>query len=158
MLDLTQRTPNLQSSVMCLGLEETLAPTLKYLFFELPVPDLPHEVNFCIVNVWINGRGDFAQSVRILNTKRSETLVFTGDQPFTLTDPATPQMMTNEIVGLKLTDVGQYWVQVSLDGNSILEYPFTVSLKKQTATIDIYLPNPAARITQFPPGGGGLTP
>ncbi len=152
------QTPDLQSSVICLDLDEAAAPTLKYLFFELPLPELPLHVGFFIINIWINGRGDFKQSVRILDTSRSKSLLYTGEQPFTITDPATPQMMTNQIVDFKFAEVGQYWVQISLDGNSILEYPFTVRLEKQTKTVDLYLPNPAARITQFPPDGGGLTP
>src|SRR5262249_41016623 len=81
------RGPSLQFSVMCLDLiqEEQKPPTLQHLFYEIPIPSLPFRIGrFHVVNCWTNGRGQFQQSVKILNPTKTKILIETGQQNFIL--------------------------------------------------------------------------
>jgi hypothetical protein len=125
-----RQRPSLQFSVMCLNLiEEGGPPTLQYLFYELPLPELPYKMErFYVVNCWINGRGQFKQSIRILDPSKTRELVDTGEQPLILDDPSTPMMITNQVEGLSISETGVYWIQSYLDGNLVLQYPLTIRI------------------------------
>jgi hypothetical protein len=123
------QTPSLQFSVMCLDLveEEKRPPTLQYLFYELPFPSLPFQMDrFHVINCWANGIGDFKQSVKILTPSKDKVFIETGEQAFTLEDPYTPQLMINVFQELQFEEEGHYWVQNFLDGKLVLEYPLTI--------------------------------
>ena len=152
----TIQPPNLQFSVLCLNLiEEGGPPTLQYLFYELPLPELPYKVErFFIINCWINGRGQFRQSIRILDPSGTRKLVDTGDQVLELADSFTPQLMINQLVALSFTEPGPHWVQVYLDGNLALQYPLTIRLavpekKRPGVPVELQLPESDAHITRF---------
>jgi hypothetical protein len=152
-MQMSPRDPALQFSVMCLDLaeEERKPPTLQYLFYELPFPQLPYRMDrFHVINCWTNGQGQFWQSVKILNPARTKTFIETGEQPFTLEDPYTPQLMINIFADLEFTEQGQYWVQSFLNETLILEYPLTVRLTVgETRRTGIRLPGSDARIKCF---------
>ncbi|MCL5054474.1 MAG: hypothetical protein M1169_00810 [Firmicutes bacterium] len=126
-----QKTPSLQFSVMCLDLleEEQRPPTLQYLFYELPFPQLPFRMDkFHVINAWANGSGNFSQSVKILDPTRTKTFVETGEQTFSLEDTYTPQLMINVFAELEFQEEGHYWVQNYLNNQLVLEYPLTIRL------------------------------
>jgi hypothetical protein len=154
----TIQRPNLQFSILCLNLiEEGGPPTLQYLFYELPLPKLPYKVDrFFIVNCWINGRGQFRQSVRILDPSTTRKLVDTGDQSLVLEDLSTPQLMINQIMDLPVAEPGPHWVQVYLDGELALQYPLTIRLavpakKLPGVPVELQLPESDPHITRFSP-------
>jgi len=123
------KDPALQFSVMCLDLveEERKPPTLQYLFYELPFPNLPFQMDrFHVINCWSNGQGQFKQSVKIMNPARTKVFIETGEQNFTLEDPYTPQLMINVFADLRFEQEGHYWVQSFLNDKLVLEYPLTV--------------------------------
>lgn len=121
--------PSLQFSIPCLNVkEEDGPPSLEHIFYELPFPQFPFKFpgrGFFINNGWCNGKGQFVQSMKILNPDKS-SLVETGDQPFTLAEAETPFMAVNLFNGVEFKTEGTYMVQVYLDGEIKLEYPLVV--------------------------------
>lgn len=122
--------PSLQFSVTCLEvIEDKGPPTLRYLFYELPLPVLPHGIDFYLANCWANGLGSFEQSVKILYPDRIKILVETGEKSFVLGDPYTPFMAIFRFSEIQFSEEGRYWIQNYLNGKLILEYPVTVRLQ-----------------------------
>ena len=124
--------PSLQFSVPCLEVvdEENKPPSFNYLFYELPLPEIPFSVSFYVANGWCNAKGSYIQSMEIVRPDKSTSLVRTGDQPFQLTDPATPFMAVNFFQNIAFPEAGTYWFRVYLGGKKVLEYPMTVRLAK----------------------------
>ena len=124
--------PALQFSVPCLEVvdEESKPPSFNYLFYELPLPELPFQVSFYVANGWCNGKGSFVQKMEIIKPDKHTALVQTGDQPFQLTDSATPFMAVNFFQNIQFPEAGTYWFRVYLGGKKIIEYPMTVRVAK----------------------------
>jgi hypothetical protein len=144
-----QPQPSLQFSVTCLAVDDEKGPpTLQYLFYELPFPAFPFQMErFYIVNCWTNGHGEYRQAVRIVDSSKTRILVDTGAQAVPLPDPYTPFMAINQIADLRFTEAGPYWVQTFLNDTLVLQYPVTVRLA--AGDIRIQPPDAAARIRRF---------
>jgi hypothetical protein len=121
--------PSLQFSVPCLEVTDQAGkpPSLNYLFYELPLPELPFAVTFFVANGWCNGKGTHYQRMKILNSDRTTALVETGKQDFTLKDAAEPFMAVNEFKQITFEKAGTYWFQVFLGDRKVLEYPITIA-------------------------------
>lgn len=119
--------PSLQFSVPCLEVEDEAGkpPSFRYLFYELPLPQFPFKASFYVSNGWCHGQGSFVQTMKILKPNR-EVLVETGQQPFQLSELTVPFMAVNFFSEIPFEAPGTYWMQVNLDGKTVLEYPLTV--------------------------------
>lgn len=122
--------PRLQFSVPCLQVNDDKGPpSFMYVFYEMPFPEFPFAFpegqGFYVANGWCNGLGGHVQRMKILSPKK-ESLVDTGDQPFTLKKSEEPFMAVNFISGMKFDTPGVYWLQVYLDNQLALEYPMPV--------------------------------
>lgn len=150
--------PSLQFSVMCLDLveDERKPPTLQYLFYELPFPQLPFRMDrFHIINCWSNGTGQYKQAIKILTPSKTKTFVETGEQAFNLDDLYTPQLMINVFADLEFTEEGHYIIQNFLNGKLVMEYPLTVRLAGGGAKPAA--PKPAEVITEKKPASPSST-
>jgi hypothetical protein len=128
--------------------EKNGPPTLRYLFYELPFPVLPfHLDRFFVVNGWANGHGQFMQSVRIVDSTRTKTLLDTGSQAFSLKQRYEPFMVNSQIDGLVFSEEGVHWVQTYLGEDLVLEYPLTIRMV--AGTIKIQPPDAVARPKRF---------
>ncbi len=121
------KLPDLQFSVPCLEVEneEGKPPSLKYLFYELPLPEFPYGVSFYLVNGWCNSQGEFHQEIKILNPDKTE-LMATGKQEMTLRSPENPFMAVSFLQGLGIPAPGTYTVQVYVNDALKLEFPLPV--------------------------------
>ena len=125
--------PSLQFSVPCLEItdESGKPPSLNYLFYDLPLPELPYVITFFVANGWCNGKGSFYQRMKILNSDKTTALVETGKQDFVLKDVAEPFMAVNEFKQIRFEKDGTYWFQIFLGDRKVLEYPITISKGKK---------------------------
>lgn len=147
--------PSLQFSVPCLEVkEENKPPTFAYLFYELPLPEIPIKCPpFFINNGWCNGQGNYQQEIKILSPDKKEVIIETGKQDFALDTNYVPQLIVNQFDQVLFKEAGYYWVQVLLNGTIELEYPITVRLvtgkretvdTKQPAALAKEQPKPTA--------------
>ncbi|MBI2251400.1 MAG: hypothetical protein HYU63_01350 [Armatimonadetes bacterium] len=126
--------PKLQFSIPCLEVREDGGPpSFLRIFYELPFPNFPFTFptpGFYVANGWCNGKGDFAQGMKILNPDRT-LLIQTGDQPFTLKEQETPFMAVNLFAEVIFEKPGIYYFQIFLkenleDAELQLEYPLII--------------------------------
>lgn len=122
--------PRVQFSVPCFEVdyEEQRAPSLKYIFFDLPFPELPQLLSFYVVNGWIGGSGNSCQqSIKILKPDGSVHLD-TKLQTLEFVDKNTPFLAVNFFPKIPFETEGLYWVVVFLNGSEVLRYPLTARL------------------------------
>lgn len=120
--------PSLQFSVPCMNIADhgDKPQSFESIFFELPVPEIPFELDqFFIANGWCSGKGRYSSVMKILKPDGS-TLVNTGEQLVELESQTKPFMIVNKIRGVELDVVGTYKIQVFLDNEMVLEYPLVV--------------------------------
>lgn len=119
--------PKLQFSVPCFEVEyqESHAPTLRYIFYDLPFPSLPFKMSFHIVNGWIGSTRQRHQEVKILKPDGS-VFIATKQQPLDFVDENTPFMAVNAFPDLPFDQVGLYQVCVFLEQKEVLRYPLNV--------------------------------
>lgn len=132
--------PALQFSVMCLNVpDDNAPPTLQYLFYELPFPELPARMPaFYVINCWVGAQGHFRQSVKIYGPNETRLLVDTGEQTVALSDSAVPFMVVNRLTETTFSEPGCYWIHNYLDGELVLRYPLLV--RKAETRVRIPLP------------------
>lgn len=128
--------PYLQFSIICLEVyeEEKMPPSFLNVIYEIPVPSFPFKfpAPLFIVNGWCKGKGEFFQSMKILNPDKKSVLAETDKQPFTLNEIETPFMNINGLADIVFEKSGQYWVQVFLyeklseKQEMFIEYPLTL--------------------------------
>lgn len=122
--------PRLQFSIPCLQVDEEKGPpSFMYVFYEIPLPEIPFtfpdKEGFFIANGWCNGVGDYTQRLKILNPDRS-VAADTQDQPFKLKSKEEPFMAVNYLQGMHFAKAGTYTIQVYLKNELVLEYPLPV--------------------------------
>ncbi|MEW6276973.1 MAG: hypothetical protein AB1758_00010 [Candidatus Eremiobacterota bacterium] len=146
--------PKLQFSVPCLGYEEpNNVPCLLYLFYDLPFKEFPAPLAFHLANGWCGGQGTFNQSVKVVAPDRSEMLD-TGNRDFTLDSPTKPFLSVFEFrIGLEKE--GVYWIRTFLEGELVMEVPFTVRLA-DPATLATAPPEAAVASPPAPPPATSL--
>jgi hypothetical protein len=125
--------PNLQLSVLCddVRREDNGKFILIGLFEAITAKVFPatHPALF-VVNRWCKGQGSFLQKMKIVNS-RDKTIVFqTNEQAFELADIDGHHTLISKINNLVFTAPGKYWVEVSLDGDLVLNYPLILKEAK----------------------------
>ncbi len=124
--------PKLQFSVPCFEVEyqESQAPTLRYIFYDLPFPELPFKMSFHVVNGWISSKRERQQEIKILKPDGS-VFVKTGKQPLQFVDENTPFMAVNYFPDMPFDVPGLYQVVIFLEEKEVLRYPLTVRIADQ---------------------------
>ena len=119
--------PKLQFSVPCFEVEyeEQRAPSLKYIFFDLPFPEIPQLLSFHVVNGWIGGTRQAHQMIKILKPDGSVHLE-TPQQPLEFVDQNTPFLAVNFFPKIPFDVEGLFWIVVHLENVEVLRYPLTV--------------------------------
>lgn len=119
--------PKLQFSVPCFEVEyqESQAPTLRYIFYDLPFPELPFKMSFHVVNGWIGSTRQRQQEIKILKPDGS-VFVKTGQQPLQFVDENTPFMAVNYFPDMPFDTPGLFKIVVFLEEKEVLRYPITV--------------------------------
>ncbi len=119
--------PRLQFSVPCFEVEyqQSQAPTLRYVFYDLPFPEIPCKMSFHLVNGWIGGTRQRHQEVKLLRPDGSAHLS-TGRQPLEFVDENTPFMAINYLPEIPFDVEGLWQVVVSLEDREVMRYPLTV--------------------------------
>ena len=119
--------PKLQFSVPCFEVEyqESQAPTLRYIFYDLPFPELPFKMSFHVVNGWIGSVRQRQQEIKIFKPDGS-VFIKTGLQPLQFVDENTPFMAVNYFPDMPFDVEGLYQLAVYLDDQEVIRYPLTV--------------------------------
>ncbi|MDZ4789074.1 MAG: hypothetical protein SH807_09040 [Blastochloris sp.] len=127
-------TPDLQAALLCedVRIEASGSNTLVGVLHAIATPMLPVRVmKLCVFTRWCSGLGDFNQTTRILSEDETTELGRT-ETPFHLND--TDNHATNVAVfgGLEFNNVGDYPIEILLDGNLHLRFNLRVFLVQQT--------------------------
>lgn len=124
--------PKLQFSVPCFEVEyqDSQAPTLRYIFYDLPFPELPFKMSFHVVNGWIGSKKQRQQEIKILKPDGS-IFVKTGLQPLQFVDENTPFMAVNFFPEMPFETSGLHHVVIYLEDKEVLRYPLTVRIVEQ---------------------------
>jgi hypothetical protein len=119
--------PKLQFSVPCFEVEyeEQRAPSLKYIFFDLPFPSIPQKLSFHVVNGWIGGTRTIHQMIKILRPDGTVHLE-TPKQPLEFVDVNTPFLAVNFFPKIPFDAEGHFFIVVHLEDQEVLRYPLTV--------------------------------
>jgi hypothetical protein len=119
--------PKLQFSVPCFEVEyeEQRAPSLKYIFFDLPFPSIPQRLSFHVVNGWIGGTQKAHQMIKILRPDGTVHLE-TPQQPLEFVDVNTPFLAVNFFPKIPFDAEGLFFIVVYLEDQEVLRYPLTV--------------------------------
>lgn len=119
--------PKLQFSVPCFEVEyqDSQAPTLRYIFYDLPFPELPFKMSFHVVNGWIGSKRQRHQEIKILRPDGS-IFVSTGQQPLQFVDENTPFMAVNYFPDMPFDVEGLFQMVVYLEQREVIRYPLTI--------------------------------
>jgi hypothetical protein len=146
--------PKLQFSIPCFEVdyESHRAPSLKYIFFDLPLPGLPQRLSFYVVNGWIGGTKQAHQMIKILRPDGTVHLE-TPKQPLEFVDVNTPFLAVNSFPKIPFDVEGLFFIVVHLEDQEVLRYPLTVRLVEGRPEEE----EPAVQQQQDPYafGGGG---
>ncbi len=120
-------TPILQCSIPCdgIGVPKELGgkPVLIGVFSRLLKPTtLPQ---FFIFNRWINGEGEYSQTITILDPELKEFSKL-PEQKFSLKSRVDSADLASAFVNLNFNKSGVYWVKIDLNEKTVLSYPFPV--------------------------------
>lgn len=152
--------PKLQFTVPCFEVEyqESQAPTLRYIFYDLPFPELPFKMSFHVVNGWIGSTRQRQQEIKIFKPDGS-LFVQTGQQPLQFVDQNTPFMAVNYFPEMPFSEPGLYYIAVYLEQKEIIRYPLTVRVVEQSggASAQQQASSPGPRPVNSP-GAGPATP
>lgn len=127
----------LQFSVPCFEVEyeEQRAPSLKYIFFDLPFPSIPQRLSFHVVNGWIGGTAPLHQMIKILRPD-GEVHLETPKQPLEFVDANTPFLAVNFFPKIPFDAEGLWQIVVFLEEQEVLRYPLTVRTVGEGAPSD----------------------
>ena len=122
--------PDLQFSVLC---EEVRQETTgRFLFLGVfgdgfVVQRTPVRLmRFCIVNRWACGEGSFRQRTRILAPDGVTPVLDGRELDVRLKGPEALHTNIENFLGVEFREAGTHWVEVSLDGELRMRYPFVV--------------------------------
>lgn len=119
--------PTLQFSVLCDGIatpqQTGNKPVFIGVFNSLLKPmTIPQ---FFIANRWINGLGEHAQVITILNPELKE-IAKIEEIKFSLPSKVQSADLFSAFVNLNFLKAGVYWVKIELDGKIAMSYPLPV--------------------------------
>jgi hypothetical protein len=111
--------PDLQAALLCedVRLEVSGSNTLVGVLNVIAVPVVPFRVlKLCIFTRWGNGHGAYMQKVRIL-TPTDEEPIAQSDTPFKLASGDTHVTNVALFGGLEFKEIGDYPVEILLNGD-----------------------------------------
>jgi len=120
--------PDLQSSLLCEDVRNEISgqQTLVGVISVIPVPTIPVAfVRLCVWTRWCNGNGVFTQKTLLLHPE-DEQEIAKAEVRFKLDGMDGHATNVNLFGGLQLTAYGTYHVEIHLEGELRLRYPFTV--------------------------------
>jgi len=124
--------PDLQASVLCEDVRNEMGgqQSLIGVISAIPAPSVP--VGFfklCLWTRWCGGDGTFTQQSYILNSADEASLV-SAEVKFQLNGLESHATNVNFFGGLKFPDYGLYHVEIHLEGELKLRFPFAVAQAK----------------------------
>ena len=128
--------PDLQASLLCddVRQESNGKFILIGLFDGVTVPKLPVAMmKMCIVNRWCAGSGVFKQQTRILAPDGVSEVLKGREVDIKLGSEEQTATSVEVFVNPKFQNVGTYWIEVLLDGNIKMRYPFAIRVKPMPA-------------------------
>jgi hypothetical protein len=127
-MEATDVLPDLQASVLCEDVRQELngLQTLVGVINVLPTPSLPVGLlKLCIWTRWCNGFGKFRQTSRILSSEEVEVIA-ESHIDFDLKEMEGYVTNVNLFTGVHFKQFGIHHVEILLDGELVLRYPFPV--------------------------------
>lgn len=126
--------PDLQASLLCDDVRQEVNGKfiLIGLFDGITIQKLPVAImRMCVVNRWCAGNGVFRQQTRIL-APDGITEVLKGRE-VEIKLPSEDQTATSVevFVNPQFKSAGTYWIEILLDDNIKMRYPFTIRVKHQ---------------------------
>jgi hypothetical protein len=121
--------PDLQCALLCedVRLEASGANTLVGVMHLIASPGLPVRVmKFCVYTRWCNGVGTYTQTTRILSPEDDEAELTRTETPFKLLSEDSHATNVAVFGGVEFGSVGDYPVEILLDGDLILRFPLRV--------------------------------
>ena len=83
-------------------------------------------MRLCVATRWGSGEGSFKQRTRILAPDGVTPVVEGRELDVRLKDPVATHTNIENILGVEFREAGVHWVEVSLDGELRMRYPFAV--------------------------------
>ena len=83
-------------------------------------------MRLCVATRWGSGEGSFKQRTRILAPDGVTPLVEGRELEVALKDPVATHTNIENFLGVAFREAGVHWVEVSLDGELRMRYPFAV--------------------------------
>lgn len=123
----------LQFSIPCFDVDYKSGkpPSIYYMFYDLPFPQLPKTLDFNIVNGWIGGQGSGQYQEIIILKPDGSTHLASGQQKLEFQDENTPFMLVNFFPKIPFEVPGPYQISVRLNGQEVIRYPLTVRVVGQ---------------------------
>ena len=122
--------PDIQFSLLCEDVRREMSGNFQFLGVvadDLVVRQLP--VRFFRLNVanrWTSGQGEFKQKTAIMGPDGHTPLVTGREIPVRLADGSRTHTTVETFLGVEFRETGTYWVEVSLDSELRMRYPFTI--------------------------------
>lgn len=122
--------PDIQFSLLCEDVRREMSGNFQFLGVvadDLVVRQLP--VRFFRLNVanrWTSGQGEFKQQTAIMGPDGHTPLVTGREIQVRLADGSKTHTTVETFLGVEFRETGTYWVEVSLDGELRMRYPFTI--------------------------------
>ncbi len=122
--------PDLQSSILCddVRQERNGKFMLIGLFDAIGSPNFPMRYpRLFMVTRWCSGEGEFTQRTRILKPDESSVLVEGKDIPVKLPNSESTATNVEVFLNVGFEEEGTHWIEVLLDGDLKIRYPFRVN-------------------------------
>lgn len=125
-------------SVPSLGFDESKGPpSFVFVTYQLPLDELPYqfpeEAGFFITNGWLGAAGTYRQRMTILDPS-GKLWLDTEERPIELAKDDSPYMAVTFFQGLKFELAGTYRIEVELNDEPVLNYPFEVVIAQPEET------------------------
>ena len=126
--------PDLQASLLCddVRQEQNGKFILIGLFDGITIQKLPVAImRMCIVNRWCAGSGIFHQQTRILAPDGITEVLKGREVEIKLSSEEQTATSVEVFVNPQFKSEGTHWIEVLLDGNLKMRYPFAIRVKSQ---------------------------
>jgi len=90
-----------------------------------------HMMRMCVVNRWCAGSGTFKQQTRILAPDGVTEALKGREVEIKLGSDEQTATSVEVFVNPKFQHAGMYWVEILLDDNIKMRYPFAIRVKPQ---------------------------
>jgi len=127
--------PDLSFSVLCEDVRQEI--TGRFLFIGVfndgvAVKRVPVRfMRLCIANRWTGGEGSFRQRTRIVAPDGATVVVEGKDLDVRLKGPEATHTNVENFLGVEFREAGTHWVEILLDGDIRMRYPFAVRVAKE---------------------------